>query len=119
MEKIKPQIEGIESGLDKVQSKFEPDAEDKLENAAVEKTAAETKVLLENTRNTKDIRLLRRLYSEKIYRLATVYIIYLVLLSIIQGFHILGFSLDSPVLVALIGLPLLGYLVKILAGSSK
>jgi hypothetical protein len=119
MDKATPPIEGIDSGLDKVASKFEPDAEDKLEDASAAKTAAETKILLENTKTAKDNRLLRRLYSKKIYRLAIVYIVYLVLLSIVQGFHIFGFSLDSPVLVALIGLPLLGYLVKILAASSK
>jgi len=46
-----PPIEGIESGLEKVESKSGPDTEDKLEDAAVAKSAAETEVLLESAKD--------------------------------------------------------------------
>jgi hypothetical protein len=119
MGKNKPPIEGIESGLDKVESKPEPDAEDRLEDAAVEKSAAETKILLESARDSSDIRSSRRLYGKRFFILSIVYMIYVAILTIMQGFTILGFSLNSTVLVALIGVPVLGYVVKIIFASSK
>jgi hypothetical protein len=120
MQTTKPPIEGIESGLEKVESKTEPDAADKLEDASVDKMAAETKVLLENVKDKIDIRGLRRLFSRRLYVLAIGYLIYVGCLTLLQGFHILGFSLEGMVLVALIGAPpLLGYVVKIISSASK
>ena len=102
-----PPIEGIESGLEKVESKSGPDTEDKLEDAAVAKSAAETEVLLESAKDKIESRSQRRLYSRKFFILSVIYLLWVAWLTVMQGFVILGFVLDSTVLIALIGAPLL------------
>jgi len=120
MQKDEDPIKGIESGVNKVESKPAPDAEDHLEEAATERIRAETAVLRENARDIRDSRFWRRHYSRRFYVLAIIYMLYVVALTIFQGFHIFGFSLAGIVMVALIGAPpLLGYVVKIISGAPK
>jgi hypothetical protein len=119
MQTIKPPIEGIESGLGKVESKSAPDAEDKLEDAAVEKAAAETQVLVESAKDKRQMRFLRRLYSPRFFNMTVIYLLFVACLIVCSGFKIWGFALDSKVLVALIGAPLLVYVVKYFLSSSR
>jgi hypothetical protein len=114
-----PPIEGIESGLEKVEAKSSPDTEDKLEDAAVAKSAAETEVLLESAKDKREFRSQRRIYSRKFFIISVIYLLWVAWLTIMQGFVIVGFVLDSTVMVALIGAPLLVGVVKLFLPISK